>query len=153
MPASYAGGESRDIHASLAKLANLLTRSLAPALGPYRITPQQWTVLLAVSESEGDPSLAAVSREMMVSKQNMTGMIARLESLGLIRRVGDPKDLRASMLRLTSRGQQLIDTVSPIYRKWTADVLTVLTENERKALMRAITRLTEHLAREPADAR
>ena len=145
MPASSSGDETRDVHASIAKLANLLTRSLAPELARYRITPQQWSVLVAVAEADQEPSLAAVSREMMVSKQNMTGMIARLDSLGLIRRVGDPDDLRASMLRLTSRGQQLIDAVSPIYRKWSEDVLGVLTESERRTLMRAIVRLTEHL--------
>ena len=37
-------------------------------------------------------TLAGLARRMMVSKQNMTGMIARLEQLGLADRAGDPND-------------------------------------------------------------
>jgi DNA-binding MarR family transcriptional regulator len=143
---AHGGMEVRDVPAALVQLSNLITRSLAPELARFSITPQQWYVLVAVADSVDDPSLAAVSRRMMVSKQNMTGMIARLESLGLIRRIEDPADLRASMLKLTRKGQQLVEEVDPVYRGWSRALLANLSVEERKAFARAISMLSGRLS-------
>lgn len=142
-----------DVPATLVQLVNLITRHLAPVLARYGITPQQWSVLAAVADTDEDPSLAAVSRRMMVSKQNMTGMIARLESVGLLRRVGDPSDLRASMLQLTARGKRVVASAGPDYNEWTTNLLGTLTQSDRRAFARALDQLTEILAHELKDER
>ncbi|HUF18501.1 MAG TPA: MarR family transcriptional regulator [Thermoanaerobaculia bacterium] len=142
-----------DVPAALVQLVNLIMRNLAPVLARYRITPQQWSVLAAVANAEEDPSLAAVSRQMMVSKQNMTGMIARLESLGLIRRIEDPTDLRASMLQLTRKGKRVIVSAGPVYDAWTEGLLGRLSENDRRAFVRSLDQLTQNLAHELKDER
>ncbi len=144
---------SKDVPVSLVQLVNLITRSLAPVLAPYRITPQQWSVLIAVADADEDPSLAAVSRRMMVSKQNMTGMIARLDSLGLIRRVEDPSDHRASMLQLTTQGKRVVLSAGPLYDRWTAQFLGALPAGDRRTFMRALEQLTEKLTTEMNDER
>lgn len=142
-----------DVPAALVQLVNLITRHLAPVLARYGITPQQWSVLAAVANAEEDPSLAAVSRWMMVSKQNMTGMIARLESLGLLRRVEDPSDMRASMLQLTGKGKRVVASAGPLYNEWTKNLLGTLSAVDRRAFTRALDQLTEVLAHELKDER
>ena len=97
----------RDLVSGVIQLANLLTRRLAPIFERAKVTPQQWSILSMLAESEAPMTLAAIARKMMVSKQNMTGMMARLEQLGLAERHDDPKDLRSSRVQLTRRGRAL----------------------------------------------
>src|SRR5258708_19426133 len=105
----------RDLVAGIIQLANLLTRSLAPVFEKARVTPQQWAILAGLEHAGQPMSLAALARVMLVSKQNMTGMIVRIEQLGLVERGDDPEDLRSSPLPLPRRGPTLIDTLRPPY--------------------------------------
>ncbi|HYK03670.1 MAG TPA: MarR family transcriptional regulator, partial [Thermoanaerobaculia bacterium] len=95
----------RDLVGSVIQLANLLTRRLGPVFERSKITPQQWSVLSALSAEDAPATLVALSRRLGVTKQNMTGMIARLEQLGVAERQGDPNDLRSSRVQLTRRGR------------------------------------------------
>ena len=78
----------RDLVSGVIQLANLLTRKLAPVFEKSRVTPQQWAVVSALGESDGPTTLVALSRRLMVTKQNMTGMVARLEQLRAAMRMG-----------------------------------------------------------------
>jgi len=108
----------RDLVAGVIQLANLLTRRLAPVFAKARITPQQWAILSALAANAAPMSLAALARTMMVSKQNMTGMMTRLEQLGFAERADDPKDLRSSRVVLTRRGRATIEKLRPAYEQW-----------------------------------
>src|SRR5687767_991423 len=108
----------RDLVTGVIQLANLFIRRLGPVFEKAKITPQQWTVLLALAGETGPVTLVALARRLMVTKQNMTGMIARLEQLGLTERAGDPNDLRSSRVTLTRRGKTLVDKLRPSYEEW-----------------------------------
>ena len=138
--------DAADPLVGIIQLANLLNRRLAPVISRYRITPQQWGVLSAIAEESSPPTMADVSRLLMVSKQNITGMVTRLESLGLIRRAADPDDLRAVRIHLTRKGQQVVGSVTPVYKRWIEKALADLPPNERKTLSRAVARLLAALA-------
>src|SRR2546428_468191 len=108
----------RDLVSGVVQLANVLTRRLGPVFQRAGVTPQQWSVLSVLGESETPMTLAAISRAMRVSKQNMTGMIARLEQLGLAERAGDPNDLRSARVELTRRGRSLVEKHRAAYQEW-----------------------------------
>jgi DNA-binding MarR family transcriptional regulator len=108
----------RDLVAGVIQLANLLTRRLAPVFEKARVTPQQWAILSALSANNAPMSLAALARTMMVSKQNMTGMMTRLEQLGFAERADDPEDLRSYRVVLTRRGRATLDKLRPAYDEW-----------------------------------
>ncbi|MGH9418945.1 MAG: MarR family transcriptional regulator, partial [Thermoanaerobaculia bacterium] len=112
------GQPERDLVAGVIQLANLLTRRLAPVFEKARLTPQQWAILSVLAASDSPMSLASLARAMMVSKQNMTGMMARLEQLGFAERTGDPEDLRSSRVVLTRRGRGAIEKLRPAYEQW-----------------------------------
>jgi DNA-binding MarR family transcriptional regulator len=134
----------RDLVAGLIQLANLLTRRMAPLFEKAKITPQQWAILSSLSG--GEPlTLAGVARRLLVSKQNMTGMIARLEHLGLVEREGDPNDLRSSRVNLTRRGRALAEKLRPVYEEWVAQLAG---DRDAAQLMRTVDRLIEQLSRE-----
>jgi DNA-binding MarR family transcriptional regulator len=136
----------RDLVAGVIQLANLLTRRLAPVFEKARVTPQQWAVLSVLDRSDGPMSLAALARSMMVSKQNMTGMMARLEQLGFAERAGDPKDLRSSRVVLTRRGRTTIEKLRPAYEQWKSALGGDLSERDLAAAEKTIETLIARLS-------
>ncbi|HEV8660624.1 MAG TPA: MarR family transcriptional regulator [Thermoanaerobaculia bacterium] len=135
--------EERDLVAGIIQLGNLFTRRLAPVFEKANVTPQQWAVLVTIADEP--MSLAGVARRLAVSKQNMTGMIARLESLGLVERGENPDDLRSARVQLTRRGRGLVEKLGPMYEEWRKSLGRDLPERELQALTRAVNRLIAQL--------
>lgn len=135
----------RDLVAGVIQLANLLTRRLAPVFEKARVTPQQWAIL-SVLDRSGPMSLASLARAMMVSKQNMTGMMVRLEQLGFAERSGDPEDLRSSRVVLTRRGRATIEKLRPAYEQWRAALAGDVSERDMATAARTIEQLIEKLS-------
>jgi len=135
----------RDLVAGVIQLANLLTRRLAPVFEKARVTPQQWAILTVLDRTEGPMSLASLARAMMVSKQNMTGMMARLEQLGFAERADDPEDLRSSRVILTRRGRATIEKLRPAYEQWRDALAGDVSERDLATTARTIEQLIEKL--------
>ena len=140
----------RDLVAGVVQLANLFTRRLVPVFERAGVTPQQWAVLSVIGAADAPMSLASAARELLVSKQNMTGMIARLEQLGLAERSGDPNDLRSARVQLTRKGKTLLEKTRPAYEEWIATVGgTSVSERDLLALARTVNRLIDAIEEEP----
>ena len=137
----------RDLVTGEIQLANLFIRRLGPVFEKAKITPQQWTVLMALAAESGPVTLVALARRLMVTKQNMTGMIARLDQLGLAERQGDPNDLRSSRVTLTRRGRTLVDKLRPAYERWVRELGSEIGERDLQALTRTVEKLIERLER------
>lgn len=136
----------RDLVTGVIQLANLLSRRLGPLFGKFKVTPQQWAVLSALAAEDAPTTLVALSRRLGVTKQNMTGMIARLEQLGLAERNDDPQDLRSSRVALTRRGRGVVEKVRPAYDQWLTTLGNgTLSERELQTLAKNVERLIETL--------
>lgn len=133
--------ESEDAVSALLRLANAVTRDLAPVFEKTKITPQQWMLLATLAGIDETPTLAGLARHMTVSKQNVTGMIRRLEDAGFVSKNDDPDDLRSSRVSLTRRGNELVTRLGPHYRRWIEDFLGQLDAAERRAFESAVSRL------------
>jgi DNA-binding MarR family transcriptional regulator len=135
--------EERELVAGVIQLGNLLMRHLAPLFEKANITPQQWAVLATIGDAP--MNLASIARKLAVSKQNMTGMMSRLEQLGLVERSEDPRDLRSSRVQLTRRGRGVIEKLAPAYAEWQKDLGREIGERELQTLARLINRLIAQL--------
>jgi DNA-binding MarR family transcriptional regulator len=136
----------RDLITGVIQLANLFIKRLAPVFEKAKITPQQWSVLSALADESTPVTLVALARRLVVTKQNMTGMIARLEQLGLAERQGDPNDLRSSRVTLTRRGRSLVERVRPAYDEWVGALAGgEVSERELQALAKTVERLIGQL--------
>ncbi|HYM61061.1 MAG TPA: MarR family transcriptional regulator [Thermoanaerobaculia bacterium] len=145
MATKKAFGPDRDLIVGIIQLANLLTRRLAPVFEKAGITPQQWAVISALASTDEPASLAGLARKMLVSKQNMTGMVARLEQLGLAGREDDPNDLRSSRVSLTRRGKQAYERLLQAYQSWRGALSAEIPERDLATVSRSIERLIVHL--------
>jgi DNA-binding MarR family transcriptional regulator len=138
----------RDLVTGVIQLANLLNRRLAPVFEKAKVTPQQWAVLSALADETAPVTLVALARRLVVTKQNMTGMIARLEQLGVAERQGDPNDLRSSRVQLTRRGRGIVEKLRPAYDEWIRSLAgDEISERELQALTKTVERLIGQLDR------
>ena len=135
----------RDLVSGVIQLSNLLMRHLAPVFEKARVTPQQWAILTALAGSAQPMTLAGLARAMLVSKQNMTGMVARLEEQELVERQADRDDLRSSLLLLTRRGRATVEKLRPAYEAWQRELGSDVAERDLATLTRTVDRLIARL--------
>ncbi|HUE90179.1 MAG TPA: MarR family transcriptional regulator [Vicinamibacterales bacterium] len=79
-------------------------------------------------------TFAELSRLLLVTSGNLTGIIDRLEAEGLVRRVPEPADRRVTRMMLTSRGKNLMDTIVPQHADDVAQMLSIVPKNRLEEL-------------------
>lgn len=108
----------------LFQLGNLLQTKSTSNLG---VTTVQWSVLGALSteRSREGFQVGALADYLMVSKQNLDGVLSRLERNGLVERRTGPHDRRSKLVFLTEEGRafwtRIESGIDEFYRKATAD--------------------------------
>jgi DNA-binding MarR family transcriptional regulator len=104
--------------------------------------------LLANLERDDGQTLAELSRRMLVTAGNLTGLVDRAERDGLVERRADPRDRRLSRVFLTTKGQRLIAQVLPLHADHVGELLGGLDAGERRELRRLLGKLRDSLAPE-----
>ncbi len=91
----------------LYQCANMLHKTGTRAVEAEGLTTQQWAVLGALSrpEAEGGMSLGDLARYLMVSRQNLSGLISRMERDGHIGTAPDGRDRRSRLVTMTDTGR------------------------------------------------
>lgn len=98
--------------------ANTLHTKGTQAMEAVGVTTQQWSVLGALSRPQASTgmSIGELSRYLLVSRQNLTGILTRLERDGLIERVTDEEDRRSRKVKLSPKGEELwVALTNPIH--------------------------------------
>jgi len=93
----------------LYQCANMLHKTGSRALEKEGLTTQQWAVLGALSrpEAEGGMSVGDLARYLKVSRQNLSGLIGRMERDGHIELRADTRDRRAKRVTMTKNGRKV----------------------------------------------
>lgn len=93
----------------LYQCANMLHKTGTRALERHRITTQQWAVLGALTRPAFEKGVAVgdLATFLLVSRQNLAGLISRLEAQGLVEKAVDAADNRSRLIRLTASGRKL----------------------------------------------
>src|SRR5436190_492440 len=82
-----------------------------PSLREHGLSDQQWRVLRVLGE-HGTVETGRVSREAFILGPSLTGVLARMERDGLVRRERDPADQRRTVVQATAKGLKLVDKLS-----------------------------------------
>jgi DNA-binding MarR family transcriptional regulator len=72
-----------------------------------------------------------LSRCLMVTGGNVTGLTDELEVEGMVVRVGDPQDRRAWILRLTPKGRTAFEAMARAHEGW---ILEIFADMEPRAM-------------------
>jgi homoprotocatechuate degradation regulator HpaR len=82
-----------------------------PSLREHGLSDQQWRVLRVLGEN-GTVETGRVAREAYILGPSLTGVLARMERDGLVRRERDPADQRRTVVEATPKGQKLVEKLS-----------------------------------------
>lgn len=82
-----------------------------PSLREHGLSDQQWRVLRVLGE-HGTVETGRVSREAYILGPSLTGVLARMERDGLIRRERDPSDQRRTVVEATPKGLNMVERLS-----------------------------------------
>ena len=82
-----------------------------PSLREHGLSDQQWRVLRVLGE-HGTVETGRVAREAYILGPSLTGVLARMERDGLVRRERDPADQRRTVVEATARGLKMVERLS-----------------------------------------
>jgi DNA-binding MarR family transcriptional regulator len=133
----------------LFQVANTLHTKGTQALEQFGVTTQQWSVLGALSRPQvtAGMSIGDLSRFLLVSRQNLTGLLSRLERDGLIERVTSQDDRRSRKVKLSAQGQALWDKLQEPIHSFYNLALKDLSFDDRLAFIHYFTKLQTNMSR------
>ena len=117
----------------------------------FGITLPQFDVLAELDAADGPQTMSALSRRLMVSNGNVTGVIDRLERVGLVRRAASAEDRRVQYIALTAAGRRRFATMAAAHERWIDGLLGDLGTADGERLVALLER-TKRLLREHAPA-
>jgi homoprotocatechuate degradation regulator HpaR len=82
-----------------------------PSLREHGLSDQQWRVLRVLGEY-GTLETGRVAREATILGPSLTGVLARMERDGLVRRERDPADQRRTVVQATPKGLKMVGRLS-----------------------------------------
>jgi DNA-binding MarR family transcriptional regulator len=94
--------------------------------------------------------MGELSRRMMVTGGNVTGITDQLEREQLVARVPDPQDRRASCVRLTPAGRAAFAAMAAVHEGWIMDLFRGIAPAEKNAMIALLDKMKQHL-NEPSD--
>ena len=108
-------------YAALAEFRHAIRRfqSFSEArAGEIGLTPQQDQALLAIRGSAPDEAtVGRVAERRILKPHSATGLVNRLEALGLVTREATAADRRRALLRLTPKAYRILDALSAVHRE------------------------------------
>lgn len=129
--------------------ANTLHTKGTQALDEFGVTTQQWSVLGALSrpQATGGLSVGELSNFLLVSRQNLSGLLTRLERDGLVERVTGEEDRRSRKVRLTAKGENLWTALADPIHTFYDQALKGLSFDDRLAFIHYINQLQRNMSR------
>ena len=128
----------------LYQCSNLVHKNGTRHMADFGATTQQWAVLGALTRplvrSKG-MSVKDLIEFLLLSRQNLTAVLDRLEARNWIERVRDPEDGRTRLIRLTEEGDRVWAQMQRPIAAFYAGALSVLDEAEQAQLCRLLDRL------------
>lgn len=150
--ADYAGAASKDalrVWLYLLKCSKRLEQEISDRFRvQFESSLSRFDVLahLDFAGSEG-LSTSQLAARLLASKGNITRLLDRMESDGLIERSHAETDRRVSRIRLSPGGAALFGRMAPAHENWCQEILGGLDEGDRDHLVRMLRGLKDRLDR------
>jgi len=130
----------------LIKAYNLLLREVRARLDPDLTLPQ-FDLLSQLAREPNGATPAALSRRLLVSAGNLTGIVDRLEKRRLVRRQAEPGDRRKVRLKLTEYGRVRVRKMQPRHARDLAKILSSVSLESQRSLRAMLGQFNESLER------
>lgn len=91
--------------------------------------------------------MSALSRCLMVTGGNVTGLTTQLEAEGWVERLADPSDGRSWRVRLTASGRSQFQAMAAEHEQWLQTLFQGVPSREQQQLYELLGRARAHLPR------
>lgn len=136
----------------LTVLSNRLTRRVARFYSErFKLTAPEWRTI-AVLGQHGAMTANSVIVETTMDKVRVSRAVAKLLKAGYITRDSDPLDRRRAILDLTPKGSEIYRQIVPLVQEVEAEILAVLSAEDRSTLDQALGRIEAFLDKSKIDA-
>ena len=143
---------TRDHHQSLklwlrmlsctVKIENEIRTRLRATFG---ITLPRFDLMAQLERYPDGLRMGELSKRMMVTGGNITGITDQLEQEKLVVRVPDPKDGRAYSVKLTAAGRRAFTEMAVVHEGWIAELLQDMSGADKGQLIDLLSQMKQHL--------
>ena len=132
----------------LYQCANMLHKTGSRAVEAEGLTTQQWAVLGALSRksAQGGVSVGDLAKYLMVSRQNITGLLSRMERDGHIAMAPDARDRRSRLVTMTDAGRHVWKVLAlPKIHAYYEQVLADFSINDTARMLHYLLNILENM--------
>jgi DNA-binding MarR family transcriptional regulator len=101
----------------------------------FDTTLPKFDVMAALQRTPAGMTMTELSRYLMVSNGNVTGIIDRLAADGMVVRLPHEDDRRATFVRLTPKGARQFATMAKAHEAWVNEILGHFGDQEIRTLI------------------
>lgn len=113
----------------------------------FDITLARFDLMAQLARAPKGLRMSELSRRLMVTGGNVTGLTDQLVGEGLVMRRELPDDRRVYTVRLTAKGKRQFDAMAEAHEGWIVALFADLSPDEREALYHLLGVLKARLAR------
>ena len=133
--ARSAGKEKLRLWIRLLRASRTIEADLRERLSKeFDTTLPRFDVLAALYRAPDGMLMSDLSRFLLVSNGNVTGIVDRLVSEGLISRARRNGDRRTSIVRLTPRGRESFQAMAAAHERWVGELLADVSKSDAQRL-------------------
>jgi DNA-binding MarR family transcriptional regulator len=109
---------------ALFRAQSTIVQELASRDAWEELVPREYGVLYALSSASEGLRITELGEDVLLTQPGMSRLVARLEARGLVHRVDDPDDARASRICLTPSGVAAQRRVGRAHARHVAEAMT-----------------------------
>lgn len=132
---------------NVVRTASLLSLKGSDLFRQFGLTEAQFNVLFSLKYKEKVWTQSDLGKRLVVTRASVTSVLDKLESKGLVARLGVEGNRRIYHIDLTPEGRALIDQVEPLYRRDVYEVMADLDEAACRTLTQNLERIRERCLR------
>jgi DNA-binding MarR family transcriptional regulator len=134
----------------LYQCANMLHKTGTRAVEAEGLTTQQWAVLGALSREKAETGMSVgdLAKYLMVSRQNLSGLIGRMERDGHLAIAPDGQDRRSRVVTMTDSGRHVWQAqAQPKIRAYYEEILADFSVNDLAHMLHYLLKMLENMQR------
>lgn len=118
-----------------------------PFFERWDISPAQFNLLNLVADQPQGLSQAALGRQLLTHRSNVTGLVDRLERKSWVMRQASATDRRLWQVQITACGRSLVDEIRPLYLVSALQLMEGVSSVEAESMIRLLSRIDNNCQR------
>jgi len=112
----------------------------------FDITLPRFDLMAQLERHPDGLRMGELSKRMMVTGGNITGITDQLEQEDLVMRVTDKQDRRAYSVKLTSAGRKAFKTMASVHEAWVAELFSGLDAEQKTQMISLLSSVKSDLS-------